>query len=157
MSDAGAQERALGAAKEYPTPRVKVAAFMVENVQWARIRKRVGEAEGAHAPEWLLGVATLAAGVAASAVIAYIALPHATDPTPKDISGDVIAAGTRPTLIATFLAGSVLAAVFGLLYQRERKKHAGRRSDIQDEMDTIKTAWEESSGRSTTVDGAEVR
>jgi hypothetical protein len=34
--------------------------------------------------------------------------------------------------------------VLGLLYWRERKKHSGEKSDLQDEMDTIETAWAQS-------------
>jgi hypothetical protein len=132
----------LGAAKEYPSARVKVEAFMVERVQWKRIRKRVGKIEASHAPEWLLGLATLAAGVAASAGIALLVLPEATNPPAS--GEDVIAAGTRPTLIATLVAGVFVALVLGLLYWRERKKHSGEKSDLQDEMDTIETAWAQS-------------
>jgi hypothetical protein len=117
---------------------------MVENVQWTRLRKRVGHAEVEHAKEWLLGVATLAAGVAASALIAYAVLPSATTSPVK--GADVVASGTRPTLLATSVASAVLAVVFTLLYWQERKKLSNDRSDIQDEMDTIKAAWEASAG-----------
>lgn len=125
-------------------PDCKVAAFMVEKVQWERIRRRVGKIEASHAPEWLLGLATLAAGVAASSGIAYLALPHATQ-QPHGATGSVVAAGTRPTLIAACIAGAIVAAALGGLYRREHKKHGGEKSDLQDEMDTIERAWKQQS------------
>lgn len=134
----------LGAAKEYPGARVKVDAFMVETVQWKRIRKRVGQIEASRAPEWLLGLATLAAGIAASAAIALLVLPHATK-APAGVSAEsVIAPGTRPTLFAALIGGALLAAALGVLYKREHDKHAGEKTDLQDEMDTIEKAWEQS-------------
>jgi hypothetical protein len=134
----------LGAAKEYPSARVKVEGFMVEKVQWTRIRKRVGQIEASHAPEWLLGLATLAAGVAASAGIAVLVLPHATETPPGLSSESIIASGTRPALWAALIAGVILAAALGALYWREHKKHSGEKTDLQDEMDTIEKAWEQS-------------
>jgi len=133
----------LGAAKEYPSARVAVQAFMVEHVQWARLRKRVGKIEASHAPEWLLGLAAACAGISASAGIAYLVLPTATI-TPKGLAeSQLIASGTRPALIATFIGGLVLAGALGALYYREHRKHRGEKTDCQDEMDTIKQAWEE--------------
>jgi hypothetical protein len=142
----------LSAAKEYPAARVKVDAFMVEKVQWKRIRRRVGHIEASHAPEWLLGLATLAAGVAASAGIALLVLPHATNTPAGDPSESVIASGTRPALWAALIAGIILASALGGLYRREHKKHSGDKTDLQDEMDTIETAWEQSAA-ARVVDG----
>ena len=134
----------LGAAKEYPGTRVKVDAFMVETVQWVRIRRRVGEIEASHAPEWLLGLATLAAGIASSAGIALLVLPHATKVPAGASSESVVEPGTRPALLAALIAGAILAIVLGALYKREHDKHAGKKTDLQDEMDTIEKAWAQS-------------
>jgi hypothetical protein len=134
----------LGAAKEYPGARVKVDAFMVETVQWKRIRRRVGKIEASHAPEWLLGLATLAAGIAASAGIALLVLPHATKAPVGASSESVIEPGTRPALFAALIGGAILAMALGALYKREHDKHSGEETDLQDEMDTIEKAWEQS-------------
>lgn len=134
----------LGAAKEYPSVRVKVEAFMVETVQWKRIRRRVGEVETSRAPEWLLGLATLVAGIAASAGIALLVLPHATKAPLGASSESIIEPGTRPALFATLIAGAIVALVLGALYKREHDKHSGEKTDLQDEMDTIEKAWEQS-------------
>jgi len=134
----------LGAAKEYPSARIKVEAFMVETVQWKRIRRRVGKIEASHAPEWLLGFATLAAGIAASAGIALLVLPHATKAPVGASSESVIEPGTRPALFAALVGGAILAMALGALYKREHDKHSGEKTDLQDEMDTIEKAWEQS-------------
>jgi hypothetical protein len=143
----------LGAAKEYPSVRVKVEAFMVETVQWKRIRRRVGKIEASRAPEWLLGLATLAAGVAASAGIALLVLPAATKASASASSEGVIESGTRPTLFATLIAGAIVALVLGALYKREHDKHSGEKTDLQDEMDTIEKAWEQSVAARNRKDG----
>jgi NhaP-type Na+/H+ or K+/H+ antiporter len=130
-------EGAAGAIKEYPSPRVKVPGFMVENVQWEQIRTNVGEIEGARAPEWLLTLASVAIGIAVSAVIAYLVLPSTTS------DQKTIAPGVRPALLASTIAGFVVGFALAGLYAYERKKLSAKKGAVQREMDTIKTAWQQ--------------
>jgi hypothetical protein len=126
------------ATKVYAQQTARPEAFMVEDAQWKRIRRRIGEIESTHAPEWLLTIASIAIGIAASAAIAYVVLPKATKH-----SAD-LAAGVRPSLISAAIAGLLVGVVLGGEYLRQRRRQAVEKTDLQDEMDTIRRAWGQS-------------
>ena len=129
--DAGGESS--GFSKQYEVAESKPKAFMVENAQWKRLRGRVNALESTGNVDWLLAIATMIGGIAASAGLALLALPNAT----KD-SGQL-----APSVL---VAGAVVAVVMVVLWVSFRSAKSKVGSDICDEMDTIKAAWNEGQG-----------
>jgi hypothetical protein len=139
--------------KEYEVPHPKTRAFMVEEAQWDRIRKRVHSLEAKGGGDWLLALATMVGGIAASALLGLIALPQATQGEQE------LALFVKPALWALFLGGVAVALAMGLLWHFSRKEKTDTASDICEEMNTIQEAWKEreSSSPAEISERAEVR
>lgn len=126
-----------GFSKEYEVPQSKTKAFMVEDAQWERIRKRVSVLEAKGGIDWLIAGATMVAGIGASAGLALLALPKAT----KDQAE--LSPFVRPVLWVTLVGGLFLAAVLGMLWVHFKDDEQDTASDICEEMNTIQEAWKE--------------
>lgn len=122
--------------KEYDIASSKPKAFMVEDAQWERIHDRVEALEAKGSVDWLMALATMVGGIAASAGLALIALPRATAKENLDPS-------VKPVLWAVLIAGSVVAVTMGLLWLHLRKERSRTATDICNEMETIQQAWQE--------------
>jgi hypothetical protein len=123
--------------KEYDVPHPKTKAFMVEDAQWERIQGRVAALEAKGGIDWLIALATMVGGIAASAGLALIALPNATR------KGSELAPFVKPTLWAVVIGGAVVAIAMGLLWRHLRENKTKTASDICAEMNTIQEAWKE--------------
>ena len=136
-----------GARKEYPPQTVQGHGFMVDDLQWDRIKRRVGQIEGAPAPEWLLTLASMAFAIGVSAWIALLVLPHATTDSTH------LATGVRPALIASGASGVILGLILAAVYRYERGRQSGKKGDLQDEMDTIRKTWRDQAEQATEAPG----
>jgi hypothetical protein len=125
--------------KEYVVPSPKLKAFMVEDAQWERIKGRVSALEAKGGIDWLMAGGTSLAGIGASAGVALLVLPSATQ-------GAQLDSGVKPTLWAVFIGGVVLSIVMFLLWRHLRDNKTKTASDICDEMSTIQEAWQEREG-----------
>lgn len=123
--------------KEYEVPHPKTRAFMVEEAQWHRIRKRVESLQARGSGDWLLALATMVGGIAASAGLGLLALPQATSEKQE------LASFVRPALWALLIGGLVVSAAMGFLWKISRGEKGDTASDICEEMDTIQEAWKE--------------
>ena len=123
--------------KEYEVASPKLKAFMVEDAQWERIHGRVQALVSKGGIDWLMGVATLIAGVAASAGLALLALPQAT------MNDGNLSPSVKPILWAVFIGGVFLAVAMALTWRHLRDNKTKVASDICNEMNTIQEAWQE--------------
>jgi hypothetical protein len=123
--------------KEYDIRAPRPKAFMVEVAQWDRIQLRVDDLEKQRGIGWLLPVATTIFGISASAGLALLALPRTTTEEGE------LAAGVEPTLWAVTIGGAVLTLALVVAWYFLRMDREDRVSDICNEMDTIREAWEE--------------
>jgi hypothetical protein len=135
--------------KEYEVPHPKTRAFMVEDAQWERIQGRVAELEAKDSVDWLIALATMVGGIAASAILALIALPNAT----KD-SGQ-LSPFVRPTLWTVSIGGAIVSAALALAWRRLKDSKTKTASDICAEMTTIQEAWKERKSSSAAVEAAD--
>lgn len=110
---------------------------MVEDAQWERIQGRVASLQAKEGIDWLIALATMVGGIAASAGLGLLALPSAT----KDGGG--LSPYVKPTLWVIFVGGAVIAGALSLAWYRLRGNTAKTASDICDEMTTIQEAWKE--------------
>jgi hypothetical protein len=127
-----------GLGKEYEVLQSKTRAFMVEDAQWDRLKGRVTALESRGGIEWLIAGATMLFGIAASAGLALVALPNAT----QNDSGE-LAPFVRPTLWAVLIGGALLALTMLLLWLHYKDDESKTAKDICSEMDTIHAAWQE--------------
>ncbi|HYP54823.1 MAG TPA: hypothetical protein VEQ41_00780 [Solirubrobacterales bacterium] len=121
--------------KEYSVSSPRPKAFMVENAQWDRIRKRVAVMEDQPSINWLPGAASTAFSVGVSAFLAVLVIPRS--------EGTQLADWIQPALWAVTAVGFVLAAALFALYRWGRRMRVMTGRDICEEMDTIHAAWQE--------------
>jgi hypothetical protein len=129
--------------KEYEVPHPKTRAFMVEDAQWERIQGRVASLEAKDGIDWLIALATMVGGIAASAVLALIALPNATK------EGGELSPFVKPTLWVVFIGGAIVAVALALAWKHLKDNKTKTASDICAEMTTIQEAWKERKSSST--------
>jgi hypothetical protein len=127
--------------KQYTLRRAQAEAFMVQLAQWDRIRRRVNELGTQPSMDWVLTGASTALSVGIGAVIAALALPSS--------KGTTLGAGVEPTLWAVGVGGIVVGLILCGVYLRTRRMKAADSSDICDEMDTIREAWQEREGETS--------
>lgn len=123
--------------KEYEVPHPKTRAFMVEDAQWERIQDRVESLQTKEGVDWLIALATMVGGIAASAGLALLALPSATQ------EGGDLSPFVKPTLWVVLIGGGLVAAALSIAWHRLRGNTTKTASDICDEMETIQEAWKE--------------
>ena len=116
-------------AKEYTVKPAKPEGFVVENVQWERLHKRVEELESQPSVNWLSTAAWSTFSIGASAVLAVLVLP--------DSEGTTLGDSVAPVLWILAAACAVLSAICTGLYFRMKKMRSTTASDICHEMDTI--------------------
>ncbi len=110
--------------------------MVVEMAQWKRIHKRVDDLEKRWSIDWLAVSASASLSVAGGALIAVLTLPPA-EPSTK------IGPAVKPVLWVILAVSALLSAALIYLASLARDERKVTGSDICNEMDTIKEAWEQ--------------